>query len=190
MAVHLCLLSLANGWPLSLSYAKQLCEVFCGDIRRAFLHFQFTLSWQPSDPAAAEPPFDNITQIFQVTPTPAYHHRPWADSNTLCHSQGASLSCMDKVCLLAEWKSEMNYIHDHDHSTHPKGKLRPSLVDDLPETEVSRKFSFTFENAGTFSHVQANSTENTRYLLLSCKAVNLGANLAFLWKSCSQNHGY
>ena len=38
------------GRPFTLQQAQQLCQYFHRDMRKAILHLQLMLSWQPSDP--------------------------------------------------------------------------------------------------------------------------------------------
>ena len=38
------------GQPFTLQQAQQLCQYFHRDMRKAILHLQLMLSWQPSDP--------------------------------------------------------------------------------------------------------------------------------------------
>ena len=38
------------GRPFTLQQAQELCQYFHRDMRKAILHLQLMLSWQPSDP--------------------------------------------------------------------------------------------------------------------------------------------
>lgn len=124
MAVHLSLLSLANGWSLPLQQSQQICNVFHGDIRRAILHLQFTLSWLPSDPAS--PLLDEI-HVNDDIPVLSRRLYPWKENDVQFLP-----SHLDHISLLADWKSDMDCISTY-HQSPDMIKLKPSLLDELPQ---------------------------------------------------------
>lgn len=133
LAVNLSLLSMANGWPLSLPQSQQLCQYFQRDIRKAILHLQLMLSWQPSDPIA---PLGCQVSDSATTPCLGSLHSPWRTCDQPCSEN--STSCLDSISSLSDWRSEVDCVPLHQHMLQPwTVKLEASLVDELPESSYS-----------------------------------------------------
>lgn len=125
LAVHLSLLSVANGWPLSIQQSQQLCQHFHRDIRRAILHLQLMLSWQPCDPVA---PLHPEAKTSSVSP---YLSGPW---RTRTDQNSDHTSSLDSVSLLSDWKSEVDCIVGYQNPQPWTVKIEASLMDELPES--------------------------------------------------------
>lgn len=126
-------MSLANGWPLSLTDSQLLSRYFHGDIRKAILHLQMMLSWQPSDPRA---PFscalngsvgDSSTCSL---PLNSQMYWPWRNSASN-HSSFNSPSYLELLSLLNDRKSEVDCIQSS--LSYESQTVKPSLLDELPE---------------------------------------------------------
>ena len=122
---------MANGWPFTLQQSQQLCQHFHRDIRKAILHLQLMLSWQPSDPMTLLSVGDSDAVPRSLGTSSQYC--PW---RTLCHnSKNASSS---SISSLSDWRSEVDSVHEHRRRIQPwRVKLEASLEDELPINSYS-----------------------------------------------------
>lgn len=134
LAINISLMSMANGWPLSLQQSQQLCQYFQRDIRKAILHLQLMLSWQGSDPTA---PLGYEVRDSVTTPLALCMgnlHSPWRTCDQPCYEN----STLNGISSLSDWRSELDCVPLHQHMIQPwTVKLEASLVDELPENSCS-----------------------------------------------------
>lgn len=120
---------MANGWPLTLQQAQQLSQYFNRDIRKAILHLQLMLSWQPSDPLTL-PPVGDLDAVPKSLGTINQYY-PWRTQCYTCLSSKNGSSLFN-ISPLSDWKSEVDSIHHWQRLQPWTVRLEASLEDELP----------------------------------------------------------
>lgn len=116
VAVHLCLLSLANGWPLPLDQSLQISRHFHCDIRKAILYMQLMLSWQPTDPFKLlddiDPAPTRFTPPLSISKDMFF---PWHIPHPVTHDYNFSDLEMESISLLGDIKGAVDCIKGRSH---------------------------------------------------------------------------
>ena len=141
LAVHLSLLSLANGWPLPLHLSSQLSQYFLSDIRKAMLYMQFMLSWKPVNPMSIN--LSDSVGLVNLTNIsfPKCRRHPWRASNQSSHIYIQHHSELELMSMLNDFTGEVDCIKgaswQKDLIYRPwVASLKPSLLDEFPDCSL------------------------------------------------------
>ncbi len=147
LAIHSSLLSLANGWPLTLEHSLRICRYFSSDIRKVILHLQLMLTGEPTDPVPSyycEANDDEGGVSLSATcslSVDSYRHMhcPWRSTNCLDHfAHFTNPSHLDITSMLYDKMSEVDSIQERHQEKEYVYRpwttgLEPSLLDELPD---------------------------------------------------------
>lgn len=121
-----------HGWPLSIHQSLHLSHYFGLDIRRAILHMQLMLSWEPANPMTPliHELSESATKCF---PSTSFGDQfPWRLSP---YSHITTLSELDSTSLLDNCKCELDSMSRNVYQNFPPlhqpwiAALNPSLLD-------------------------------------------------------------
>lgn len=172
LAVHLSLISIVNGWPLSLEKSQQLSQYFRGDIRKAILHLQLMLSWQPTDPMMLL----TLKNDEQVVTTPSscslsqdsLMYYPWRNT----WGQVLKPSYWDLMSVIIDERSDVDCIQHSSIDAQPVHKpwvvtLEPSLLDEFPSNTSSCSVGWDILN--TLCHLLYTNSDSAVATKNSCR---------------------